>query len=283
MKDNTHKLINRETDQTGRPSYLAQYREYWCPKDRIEPLLVAPVNLSDWFPLFGGYIVRAFRTGEPTDKFDLPEPARQYIEQRLANLTTSRHVKVATNQVKGDKQLSRLLEKSDRPGLDLLSPASRLSKMQWGRACRLGSALMSLARRERYQVRSAVLGYCVAATTRRYVILTDKVDAKFGKQLIEVVRELHISDLKIHLVGFRVGRKLSDIDDWLRVLELPSTPVDFETANNTRSPARLNHVGIKVCWGASSRASQEWHEVALLAAITELWRSVTPSLGFELA
>jgi hypothetical protein len=71
---------------------------------------------------------------------------------------------------------------------------------------------------------------------------------------------------------------------WWRVLKLPATtPVEFETANNVKSPARLNHVGLEVCWGGSSRASQEWHEVALLAVITELWRCVTPSHGFELA
>jgi hypothetical protein len=142
---------------------------------------------------------------------------------------------------------------------------------------------MSLARRRPHLVRSAVLGYCYAATTRRYVVLTDADDADYGKSLIELVRELHINELKIHLVGFRVGCNLPHIAHWLRVLKLPpTTAVDFETANNTQSPARLNHVGIKVCWGDSSRASQEWHEVALLAAIIELWRSVTPSHGFEL-
>jgi hypothetical protein len=92
----------------------------------------------------------------------------------------------------------------------------------------------------------------------------------------------HFADSGIHLVGFRVGCNLPDIGQWLRVLELPATtPVEIETANNVKSPARLNHVSIKVCWGRSSRASQEWHQVALLAAITELWRCVTSSYGFE--
>jgi hypothetical protein len=95
--------------------------------------------------------------------------------------------------------------------------------------------------------------------------LTNGDDADFGKLLIEVVRELHINEVKVHLAGFRVGFNLPDIGQWLRVLALPATtPVEFETANNVKSPARLNHVGIKVCWGGSSRASQEWHEVAML-------------------
>lgn len=136
-----------------------------------------------------------------------------------------------------------------------------------------------------YQVlRGAVLGYYYAATTRRYVVMTDAEDADFGKLLIDLVRKLHINGLKIAPVGFRVRNNLPDIARWLRILGLPATmPVDFETANNVESLARLNHVGIKLSWGELSRASQEWHEVALLAAITELWRCVTLSYGFELA
>ena len=143
--------------------------------------------------------------------------------------------------------------------------------------------MTALARRRPCLVRSVVLGYCYAATTRRYVVMTDAQDTEFGRLLIELVRELHLKELKIHLVGFRVGYNLPDIGRWMRTLGLPlTTPVEFETANNVESMARLNHVGIKVCWGESSRASQEWHEVALLAAITSLWRCVTPSRGFEL-
>ena len=143
--------------------------------------------------------------------------------------------------------------------------------------------MMAVARRSPYLVRSAVLGYCYGATTRRYVVMTDAKDAEFGKLLIELVGELHMKGLKVHLVGFRVGFNLPDIGQWLRVLELPATTlVEFETANNVKSLARINHVGIKVCWGGSSRASHEWHEVALLAAIISLWRCVTPSHGFEL-
>ena len=225
----------------------------------------------------------------------MPEPMRQHIEKRLTELTVIDKMEEVPRPMQGDKQLSRLLDKPDNrdkldnpgkaddPKLALLSPSSRLSQTGWERACRLASRLMAAARRRSSLVQSAVLGYCFAATTRRYVVMTDEQDAVFGSQLIELVKELHISGLKIHLVGFRLGCNLPDIGRWLRVLGLrPTTPVDFETANNIGSPARLNHVGIKVCWGGSSRASQEWHEVALLAAITELWRCVTPSHGFEL-
>jgi hypothetical protein len=113
--------------------------------------------------------------------------------------------------------------------------------------------------------------------------MTNAEDADFGRLLVELVRELHNSRLKFHLVGFRVGCNLPDVGRWIDFLGLPvTTPVDFETANNVESPTRLNHIGIKVCWGGSSRASQEWHEIALLAAVTELWRCVTSSHDFEL-
>lgn len=290
--------------KNGRPSYLAQHRESWLPEGKIEPLEVAPMDRADWFSLYGGYIHRAFRTGEPTDGFGVPEPMRRHIEKRLTELTAVKRMKKVPRSMQADRQLSRLLskpvkrdksdnaenpgkpdnaDKSDDPKLALLSPSSRLSKTGWERACRLASRLMALARREPSLVQSAVLGYCLAATSRHYVIMTDEQDAVYGRLLIEFVKELHISGLKVHLVGFRLGCNLPDIGRWLRVLGLQTIPpVDFETTNNVGSPARLNHVGIKVCWGRSSRTSQEWHEVALLAAITELWRSVTPSHGYEL-
>lgn len=296
MKDTNRNTNNREPDQTGRPSYLGQFRDDWRSDLGIEPLLVAPVNCADWFKVYGGYIHRAFRTDEPTDKFNVPEPMRQYIEARLQKLTVLHEMDEVPRSMQADKQLSRLLNKPDKlgnsdnlekpgdPRLALFSPSSRLSQAGWKRACRLASRLMALARRRPRLVRSVVLSYGYAATTRRYVVMTDAEDAEFGKLLIEAVHELHISELKIHLVGFRVGSNLPDIGHWLRLLELrPTTPVEFETANNVKSMARLKHVGIKLCWGAPSRASQEWHEVALLAALIELWRSVTPSHGFELA
>lgn len=274
--------------KNGRPSYLVQYREFWRPGGIIEPLLVAPVNIADWFAVYGGYIYRAFRTGESSDSFSVPDPMRQYIEQRLTELTLVHGLKNVPRPIQADQQLSRLVDEPADPDsknlkLTLRSPSARLSKTGWERACRLGSALMSLARRRSSPVQSAVLGYCLAATTRRYVIMTGEQDAVYGRLLIELVRELHLKGLKVHLVGFRVGYNPPDIGRWLRILELRAmTSVEFEMANNVESMARLNHVGIKVCWGESSRASREWHEVALLAAITELWRCVAPSHGFEL-
>jgi len=280
--DNDISVNGIQGGKNGRPSSLAQYHEFWCPEANIEPLLFAPMNRADWFALYGGYLIRAFRTGERTDRFNVPAPMRQYIENRLAELTAIAKMDVVPRPMQADKQLSRLLDNSDNPKLTVLSPSFRLSKAGWERACRLGSALMAVARRRPYLVRSVVLGYCYAATTRRYVVMTDAEDAAFGELLIELVEELHLKGLKIHLVGFRLGCNLPDIGHWLRVLGLPPPPVDFETANNVKSPARLKHVGIKICWGGSSRASQEWHEVALLAAIISLWSCVTPSHGFEL-
>jgi hypothetical protein len=248
------------------------------------------MNESGWFSLYQGYILRAHSTGESTDNFRVPEPMRLWIRERLEKVTASKKDKTSKGrEILGadfspaDRQLARLLESPANPNLRLIVPPSDLPADEWKRACRLGRALMALARRKPYRVRSAVLGYVYAVTTDRYVIMTDENDADFGKLLIELVRELHIVGLKIHLVGFHVGCNMIDIGQWLRVLELPpATPVDFVRANNLDNFARLKHVGIRICWGGTSRASREWHEVALLAAIIELWRSVTRSRGFEL-
>jgi hypothetical protein len=127
-----------------------------------------------------------------------------------------------------------------------------------------------------------VLGYCYAATTHRCVIITDANDVKYGEMLFELLNELHLDGPVIRYVGFRVGSRQNDVTALAKAFGLPSAPADYETANNLDSPARLNHVGIRVFWGRRShRSSPEWHQVAVLAAVMELWRSVTGSNGFH--
>ena len=79
----------------------------------------------------------------------------------------------------------------------------------------------------------------------------------------------------IRYVRFRVGSSQNDVPALAKAFGLRSAPEDYETTTNLDSPARLSHIGIRVCWGDSHRASPEWHQVAALAAVTELWRCVT--------
>lgn len=139
---------------------------------------------------------------------------------------------------------------------------------------------MCVARRQPYLVQSAVLGYWYAATTHRYVIITDASDAEYGEVLFKLVDELHLDGPVIRYVGFRAGSRRNDVPALAKAFELPSAPHDHETANNLDSAARLNHIGIRVCRG-SRRPSAEWHQVAVLAAVTELWRCVTGTNGFH--
>jgi hypothetical protein len=278
----------------GRPSNLAFYRQDWCPAAIIDPLSDAPVNCAEWFQLYGGYIFRTFSTGEPTDLFDIPQTMRIYINGRLVQIATkpdepeqpekSEETAGATGKkldTSPRAQLARWFEAPVNPSLKLALPPLHLSNEAWEQAVSLARKLMGVARRQPDLVRKVVLGYCFAATTHRYVIITDLNDAEYGEMLFKLLDELQLDGPVIRYVGFRTGSSQNDVQAMAKAFGLPSAPEDYETANNLDSAARLNHIGIRVCWGDSHRSSPEWHQVAVLAAVTELWRCVTGKNGFH--
>jgi len=282
MNDGINLDLLGRTEKTGRPSNLAFYREYWYPTESINPLLVAKVNCAEWFQLYGGYIFRTFSTAETTEFFDIPDPMRTHIKDRLERISTSLEVCKGNSKCSpADARLPRCFEPPENPNLALHVPPLHLSCDQWERAVLLARKLMYVARRRPCLVRSAVLGYCLAATTHRYVITTDAMNAEYGKTLFELMKELHLGEPAIRYVGFRAGSDQTDVKALRKRLRLPPAEADYETTNNLDGPARLNHIGIRVCWGDSHRASPEWHQVAVLAAVTELWRCVSRTDGLH--
>jgi hypothetical protein len=252
------------------------------------------VDCAEWFQRYGGYIFRTFSTGEATDLFDIPETMRAYIRGRLAQITTrpdepekleGPEEPAGASKKKLDTspkaQLARWFEPPVNLSLKLALPPLHFSNKEWDKAASLARKLMGVARRQPDLVRSAVLGYCYAAATHRYVIITDANDAEYGRMLFKLVDELHLDGPVIRYVGFRAGSWRNDVPALAKAFELPSAPHHHETANNLGSPARLNHIGIRICWGDSRRPSLEWHQVAVLAAVTELWRCVTGTNGFH--
>jgi hypothetical protein len=253
-----------------------------------------PVNCAEWFQLYGGYIFRTFSTGEPTNLFDIPEKMRAYIRGRLEQIATrpdepeepkGPKEPASTSKKKRDTspkaQLVRWFEPPVNPSLQLALPPLLLSNEAWDQAVSLARRLMCVARHQPYLVRSAVLGYCYAATTHRYVIISDANDAEYDEMLLKLLDELHLDGPVIRYVGFRAWSSQNDVPALAKAFGLPSAPEDYETANNLDSAARLNHIGIRMCWGNSHRSSPEWHQVAVLAAGTELWRCVTVTNGFN--
>jgi hypothetical protein len=286
----------RISAKEGRPSNLALYREYWSPAESITPLNGAVMNCAEWFQLYGGYIFRTFSTGEATDSFEIPETMCAYIRSRLERITTesaereqpagSEQPRCALMNKSGnpsDAQLARWFVPPLNPSLTTALPPLHLSKKAWERSVSLARKLMTVARRQPYLVRSAVSGYCYAATTHRYVIISDAHDAEYGKMLFKLVDELDLDGPTLRYVGFRAGARQNAVQALARSFGLPSAPGDYETANNLESLARLNHLGIRICWGDSHRSSPEWHQVAVLAAVTELWRCVTSTKRFHSA
>lgn len=273
MDDDIDLSNDRTSAKGGRPSNLAVFREHWCSPGDVDQLAGAPPSIPDWFSMYSGYIFRTYSTGESTHLFDVPGPMQAHIHNRLGQITASLPCAVQRRPPGADVQLARWFEPPDNPRLDgLLVPPLHLSRTTWDRAQLLSTRLMYLARRRRRLVQSAVLGYCYAATTQRHVIITDAADAEYAKILEEVVEELKTPELAIHHIGFRVGLRETDVEAVRLELGLAAAPVHHETANNLRSPARLNHIGIRLCWGDSPSAAREWHHVAVLAATIELWR-----------
>lgn len=293
--DNSGNVDSRgRPSREGRPSNLAFYRPFWRPEASIISLDGAVVNCAEWFQLYGGYIFRTFSTGETTDLFDIPETMRAYIRGRLEQIAArsdgpekpggpEEPARVSKKQLdtSPDTQLARWFEPPVNPSRGLALPPLHLSNEAWEKAVLLAQKLMGVARRQPYLVRSAVLGYCYAATTHRYVIITDANDAEYGRMLFTLVDELHLDGPALRYVGFRAGARRTDVPSLAKAFEFPSAPHDYETANNLDSPARLNHIGIRVCWGNSRRSSPEWHQVAVLAAVTELWRCVSRPNGLH--
>ncbi|MFP5237660.1 MAG: hypothetical protein ACLGSD_17330 [Acidobacteriota bacterium] len=282
------------SSKEGRPSNLALYRPCWCPEASITTLKDAPLDCAEWFQSYGGYIFRTFSTGEDTGLFDISETMRAYIRGRLEQSQIRPRKPEDANgaediQARSEDdasicphaRLARWFEPPENPSLKLAVPPLHLSSDAWDHAVSLAQKLMSVAQHKPYLVRSVVLGYCYAATTHRHVVITGAQDAEYGNMLFKLVEELHVEGLAIRYVGYRAGTRQTDVAALVEAFGLPAAPHDYETANNLGSPARLNHIGIRVCWGDSHRASPEWHQVAVLAAVTELWRCVSPKNGFQ--
>lgn len=85
------------------------------------------------------------------------------------------------------------------------------------------------------------------------------------------------------LRGISGGNRRTNVPALATAFGLPAVPEEHETANSLDSPARLNHTGIRVCGGDSCRVSPDWHQVAVLAAVTELWRCVSGTNEFHRA
>lgn len=55
------------------------------------------------------------------------------------------------------------------------------------------------------------------------------------------------------LIAFLAGCESSRLPSG----QFKAVAVDYETTNYLDSPAHLNHIGIRICWGDSHRASPE--------------------------
>ena len=261
-RTNSGERIAGSHGKTGSPSNTARFRKHNASSEPIIPLPFAALDDPDWFINYVGYIISHFRYGLNARQFKLLPAMEAFIAERLEELNKT--------------PVSRFFEDSKLPGKRL--PSLKLTGIRRIRAIELSRALLRLALHNPYLVQTVVMGYCHTVSTRMCTVLTEYEDAGLGRMLLQLVKKLNFPSLSYRIIGFQVGDRRADMVPWLIALGLhPETDIKWELAHNCDNDAALKHIGIEIVWNQSKRASREFHEVALVAAVISLWQCVSIS------
>lgn len=229
----------------------------------IDPLDCVALNNIDWFLQSYGFLMN-LRCPEKGYRSSLTPAMESHIREKLEALRYT--------------PLSKFYIKSDAAQQEL--PDLQLRGIRLERAIKMSHALLRIARRDRDLVRRVVLGYCLAVSDRMRVEFIDIRDAKRGRELIELVKNMRLPWLGIRLVGYSLAAEKGDPNEWLKIFGLKTTtPIDYVHAQNQSSRSELGHIAIDVRNFAAQRNSREFLEVMLVAAATELWRCVLPQIN----
>jgi len=247
----------------GRPSNHDAFREEkYLLREEIPILPFAALDDEIWFERYGGWVIRHLRNGLDCPEFNILPAMEQHIAARIRLL----------NSATGGRFFR---ESSVLP--DQWLPDLQLTGVRRDRAIELAQAMLIVTRHDQYLVRRLVLEYCHAVSSRMLVELADYSDSWFGRQLLRLVDDLACSWLAWRIKGFRLGTKQSDPAGWLEQLGLPEdTEINWVQPHNGESDANFDHIGIEIINERTQRASREFLEVMLVAAVSDLWSCVRP-------
>jgi len=146
------------------------------------------------------------------------------------------------------------------------------------RANKLSHELLHVSKSDPKVARFVALGFCMTASKRMRILLTDHADAALGQSLIKLVKQLGLEWLGFRIVGFRNGDREEDLSDWLVPLGLrpDEVVIEREQVHNPDCEAALKYIAVDVVNLDIRRASREFLEVMLVASIVELWNCATP-------
>jgi hypothetical protein len=158
-----------------------------------------------------------------------------------------------------------------------LIPDLRLKGHPRERANKLSHELLHVSKSDPKVARFVALGFCMTASKRMRILLTDHADAALGQSLIKLVKQLGLEWLGFRIVGFRNGDREEDLSDWLVPLGLrpDDIVIEREQVHNPACEAALKYIAVDVVNLDIRRASREFLEVMLVAPIVELWNCVS--------
>jgi hypothetical protein len=151
----------------------------------------------------------------------------------------------------------------------------------------IGSALLDTAQRSPYLVRTAVSVYaCGVRRSDKLLVLANPQHARFGRALIDLVRELRLKGLRWRIVGFKKDKDSRPSPrpvpmEWCTQLGIPSnTRMGWVYQKNKKNAASASQIAIEVreLRGRSLEVSSNFHSVMLVAAVVLFPDSIKQSL-----
>lgn len=152
----------------------------------------------------------------------------------------------------------------------------------------IGSALIDTAKRSPDLVRTAVSVYaCGVRRSDKLFVLANPQHARFGRALIDVVRDLRLKSLRWRIVGFKKDKDSRPLPrpvpmEWCTQLGIPSnTRMGWVYQKNKKNAASASQIAIEVVElrGRSLEFSSNFHSVMLVAAVVLFPDSIKESLG----
>lgn len=179
---------NHASRKRGRRGNIAANRDRILALGPIETIDCAALNNINWFSQSYGYLI------------NLRYPEKGYRSGLTPAMES--HIEVALEALR-NTPLGKFYIESDAAQQEL--PDLQLRGIRLERAVQMSHALLRIARRDRDLVRRVVLGYCLAVSDRMRVEFTDIRDAKRGRELVKLVKNLRLPWLGIRPVGYSLG------------------------------------------------------------------------------
>lgn len=256
--------IDAAKPTTRRPGPKSRLDSFEGPPSSLAPSSTEFLDDPLWFERYGGFIVRGIADDE---RCGIDLRVNEAMKQRIRrNLEKPMVGKTSFH----DHFVSHLGSTQKIP------PFPLEGRYKWARL--ISKSLMGAAKKDRALVSSAVSAYAHGVRkSDKLLVLATASHARFGRELIDLVRLLDLRWLRWRFVTFDTGRKHQRMitQMWARALKLPAnTPVHAITAKNkSNEKSYLNHIAVEVIEQHRDlkEVSSNFYSVMLFARVVEMW------------